>query len=156
MSFRPLAVRWFVFFLLLGGASLAPAQENQRRYLPRSLLAAFRDVIKEPAKSTVQVYSDGYRAALGAIVRSDGHIVTKASELKGKIECQLSNESQKREAKVVARDPATDLAVLKIDAKNLPTVRLGNPDELRVGEWVVAIGAPFGFDNTVTAGIVSA
>ena len=59
-------------------------------------------------------------------------------------------------AKVVGVDEQTDVAVLKIDAKNLPTVRLGDPDKLRPGEWVVAIGSPFGFENSVTAGIVSA
>ena len=55
-----------------------------------------------------------------------------------------------------ARDPKTDVAVLKIDAKNLPVVTLGNTKDLRVGEWVLAIGSPFGFENTVTAGVVSA
>ena len=59
-------------------------------------------------------------------------------------------------AKVVGVDEQTDVAVLKIDAKNLPTVRLGDPSKLRPGEWVVAIGSPFGFENSVTAGIVSA
>src|SRR6478736_7631068 len=96
--------------------------QDRGRDLPRWLLDAFREVISEPAKSTVQVYSDGYRSALGAIVRPDGHVVTKASELKGKIECQLAGESQKREARIVARDSATDLAILKIEANNLPVV----------------------------------
>jgi serine protease Do len=60
------------------------------------------------------------------------------------------------EAKVLGQDEKTDVAVLKIDAKNLPAVRLGRAEDLQVGEWVAAIGAPFGFDNSVTAGIVSA
>jgi serine protease Do len=59
-------------------------------------------------------------------------------------------------AQVIGTDPQTDVAVLKIDAENLPAVRLGSPDSVRVGEWVVAIGSPFGFENSVTAGIVSA
>ena len=59
-------------------------------------------------------------------------------------------------AKIVGVDKPTDVAVVKIDAKNLPVVRLGDPLKLRPGEWVVAIGSPFGFDNSVTAGIVSA
>jgi serine protease Do len=56
---------------------------------------------------------------------------------------------------VLGADKATDIAVVKIDARGLPTVRLGDPSKIRVGEWVVAIGSPFGFENTVTAGIVS-
>src|SRR4029079_15596811 len=59
-------------------------------------------------------------------------------------------------AKVLGTDPKTDVAVLKINAGNLPVVSLGSSDNLRVGEWVLAIGAPFGFENTVTAGVVSA
>src|SRR5690606_14842043 len=59
-------------------------------------------------------------------------------------------------AKVLGSDPATDVAVLKIDAKNLPTVPLGNSRSLQTGEWVLAIGSPFGLESTVTAGVVSA
>jgi hypothetical protein len=64
----------------------------------RKLWAAFADVVKAPSKSTVQVYCDGYRAALGAIVRSDGYIVTKASELKGKLQCELRDSAGKLDA----------------------------------------------------------
>jgi serine protease Do len=66
--------------------------------------------------------------------------------------------TDKREfkAKVVGLDKLTDVAVLRIDARNLPVLRLGDPARARVGEWVVAIGSPFGFENSVTAGIVSA
>src|SRR5437762_2909250 len=99
----------------------------------RKLWAAFADVVKAPSKSTVQVYCDGYRAALGAVVRSDGYIVTKASELKGKLECQLAGESQKREARIVARDPATDLAILKIEAKDLPVVPWSSGESPGIG-----------------------
>ena len=60
------------------------------------------------------------------------------------------------QAKVLGVDPKTDVAVLKIEAKNLPVVPLGNTRDLRVGEWVLAIGSPFGFENSVTAGVVSA
>ena len=66
--------------------------------------------------------------------------------------------TDKREfkAKVIGTDPKTDIAVIKIEGKNLPVVKLGKSDDVKVGEWVAAIGAPFGLDNTVTAGIVSA
>ncbi len=57
-------------------------------------------------------------------------------------------------AKVLGADPKTDVAVLKIDAKDLPVVAIGKPSDLRVGEWVLAIGSPFGFENSVTAGVV--
>jgi serine protease Do len=60
------------------------------------------------------------------------------------------------EAELIGSDPDTDVAVIKIDAKNLPVVNIGSSDKLRVGEWVLAIGSPFGFDHSVTAGIVSA
>src|SRR5262245_40427087 len=107
--------------LLCGGlllAALMPLRllaQDQRRQLPRAFVNVFSEVMKEAARGTVEVYSDGSRAALGAIVRSDGHIATKASEILnkngepyGKIECQLSFEKQRREALVVGRDPKTD------------------------------------------------
>src|SRR5262249_38087433 len=68
---------------------------------------------------------------------------------------KLSDKTEKR-ARVIGADKATDVAVLKIDAKNLPVTRLGDSDKLQVGEWVLAIGSPFGLDYTATQGIVSA
>lgn len=114
------------------------------------VLAAFRDVVAQPAKSTVQVYCDGYRAALGAIVDSKGYIVTKSSELKGKIECQLF-DGQRLEAAVVGRDPGLDLAVLKISAKDLPVVPWTDSETLPVGSWLATptIGDP------IAIGVVS-
>jgi serine protease Do len=143
---------WSIGCVLVIAASSGAAQEQQRRHLPRSLMAAFREVISEPAKSTVQVYCDNYRAALGAVVRSDGHIVTKASELKGKIECQLANESARREAKIVARDSATDLAILKIDAKDLPVVPWSGTEIPTVGSWLATPGLT---QDPLTVGVVS-
>ena len=67
----------------------------------------------------------------------------------------LSDRSEHK-AKLVGADPRSDVAVLKIEAKNLPTLKLGDSNKLKVGEWVLAIGSPFGFDHSVTAGIVSA
>jgi serine protease Do len=93
----------------------------------------------------------------GFIVSSDGLILTNAHVVRDGTEV-IVRLTDKREfkAKVVGADPQTDVAVLKIDAANLPTVKIGDPNAVRVGEWVVAIGSPYGFDNTVTAGIVSA
>jgi serine protease Do len=94
----------------------------------------------------------------GFVIRKDGivvtnnHVVDNAKEITVRL-----SDGRKYTAKVLGRDPKTDLAVLKIDPKgDLPVVRLGDSEQLKVGEWVVAIGNPFGLDNTVTAGIVSA
>lgn len=93
----------------------------------------------------------------GFIVSSDGYILTNTHVVDGadEVTVKLSDRREFR-AKVVGSDEKTDVALLKIDARNLPKVTIGNPDRLRVGEWVLAIGAPFGFENSVTAGIVSA
>jgi len=93
----------------------------------------------------------------GFVVTADGYILTNAHVVENAEEV-IVKMTDRREytAKVVGTDPSTDVAVLKIDAKNLPTVKLGDPSKLRPGEWVIAIGSPFGFENSVTAGIVSA
>ena len=93
----------------------------------------------------------------GFIVSPDGLVLTNAHVVKGASEVivKLTDRREFR-AKVLGSDPKTDVAVLKIDAKNLPTVRLGSTRDLQVGEWVLAIGSPFGFENSVTAGVVSA
>ena len=93
----------------------------------------------------------------GFIISSDGYILTNnhVVEDANKITVKLSNDKE-LSAKVVGRDPETDVAVIKIDANNLPVVQLGDSDKLKVGEWVIAIGNPFGLSHTVTAGIVSA
>jgi serine protease Do len=93
----------------------------------------------------------------GFIVSEDGYVLTNAHVVDG-AEHVMVRLTDRREfkAKVVGIDKQTDIAVLKIDAKSLPVVKLGKSSEANVGEWVVAIGSPFGFDNSVTAGIVSA
>jgi len=93
----------------------------------------------------------------GFIVSQEGYILTNAHVVAGadKITVRLTDKREFK-AKVVGADRSTDVAVLKIEAEGLPTVVAGDPDTLRVGEWVVAIGSPFGFSNSVTAGIVSA
>ncbi|MEX1167786.1 MAG: Do family serine endopeptidase [Hydrogenophaga sp.] len=93
----------------------------------------------------------------GFILSADGLIMTNAHVVEGADEL-LVTLADKREfkAKVVGADKRTDVAVVKIEARGLPTVKIGDVGNLRVGEWVMAIGSPFGLDNTVTAGIVSA
>ena len=93
----------------------------------------------------------------GIIVRQDGYIVTNNHVIRGANRIQVSLSDQKEyQATIVGRDVETDLAVLKIDADGLQPANWGSSDDLSVGEWVVAIGSPFGLDQTVTAGIVSA
>lgn len=93
----------------------------------------------------------------GFVISADGYILTNAHVVGGSNGITVSL-SDKREfsAKIIGIDKRTDLALLKIDATGLPKVIQGNPEELKVGEWVIAIGSPFGFDSSVTAGIVSA
>ncbi len=93
----------------------------------------------------------------GFIISADGFILTNAHVVEGAddITVRLTDKREFR-AKVIGADRRTDIALLKIEATGLPRVALGDPSRLRVGEWVIAIGSPFGFDNSVTAGIVSA
>lgn len=93
----------------------------------------------------------------GVIIRPDGYIVTNNHVIAGAdvIEVTLEN-NQVYKASLVGTDPATDIALLKIDADNLPALELGNSDALRLGEWVLAIGSPYDLRSTITAGIVSA
>ena len=93
----------------------------------------------------------------GFIVSPDGLILTNAHVVDGAQEVTVKlTDRREFKAKVLGADAQTDVAVIKIDAKELPTVRLGDPSRVRVGEPVLAIGSPYGFENTVTAGIVSA
>jgi serine protease Do len=93
----------------------------------------------------------------GFIVASDGYILTNAHVVADASEVTVRlTDRREFTAKVIGVDRRTDVAVIKIAGKDLPTVRIGDPSRLRPGEWVVAIGSPFGFDNSVTAGIVSA
>jgi serine protease Do len=98
-----------------------------------------------------QSTGSGFILAADGYVLTNAHVVDDASEVTVKL-------SDKREfrAKVIGTDKRTDVALLKIEATGLPKVTIGDPDKLRVGEWVAAIGKPFGLENTITAGIVSA
>jgi serine protease Do len=93
----------------------------------------------------------------GFIVGSDGIILTNAHVVRDATEVNVKLKDRREfRAKVLGSDAKTDVAVLKIDARNLPTVPLGRSSDLKVGEWVLAIGSPFGLDSSVTAGVVSA
>ena len=93
----------------------------------------------------------------GFIISADGYILTNAHVVESADEINVRlTDKREFKAKVIGLDKRTDLAVIRIEGTSLPVVRFGDPTKLKVGEWVVAIGSPFGFDNTVTAGIVSA
>lgn len=93
----------------------------------------------------------------GVIITSDGYVVTNNHVIEGaeKLEVML-NDNSTYNATIVGSDASSDVALLKIDGENLPTIPFGDSDALKVGEWVLAVGNPFGFTSTVTAGIVSA
>ncbi|ANC02142.1 DegQ family serine endoprotease [Pseudomonas sp. MH2] len=111
---------------------------------PRSPRGGDRQREAQSLGSGFIISSDGY-------VLTNNHVVADADE----IIVRLSDRSE-LQAKLVGTDPRTDVALLKVDGKNLPTVKLGDSEKLKVGEWVLAIGSPFGFDHSVTKGIVSA
>ena len=92
----------------------------------------------------------------GFIISADGYILTNAHVVDDADEINVRLiDKREFKAKVIGADKRTDVALIKIDAAGLPVVKFGDPNKLKVGEWVLAIGSPFGFDNTVTAGIVS-
>ncbi len=93
----------------------------------------------------------------GVIVSQDGYIVTNNHVVQDAVSIEVVlNDKRTYTAKLIGRDPSTDLAVIKIDEQNLPTIPYGNSDNVQVGEWVLAVGNPFNLTSTVTAGIVSA
>ncbi|WKZ12368.1 MAG: DegQ family serine endoprotease [Gammaproteobacteria bacterium] len=110
----------------------------------------FRGLPAPPARPMTGQGS-GFIISADGLVLTNAHVVDDADEVTVKL-------TDKREftAQVLGKDKLTDVAVLRIDAHDLPFVQFGNPEDLQVGEWVVAIGSPFGFENSVTAGIVSA
>ena len=93
----------------------------------------------------------------GVIISSDGYIVTNNHVVEGADELTITlNDNREFSARIVGTDKQTDLALLKVNATNLPTLPVGDSDKLKVGEWVIAVGNPYNLNNTVTAGIVSA
>jgi serine protease Do len=93
----------------------------------------------------------GFIVSADGVILTNAHVVSEADEVIVKL-----TDKREFKAKVTGIDKLSDVAVLKVDAKNLPTVKIGDSQHARVGEWVIAIGSPFGFENTVTAGIISA
>ena len=104
-----------------------------------------------PSEVPTQGQGSGFIVGADGVILTNAHVVQGASEVTVKL-----TDRREFRAKVLGSDPATDIAVLRIEAKDLPAVKLGDPARTRVGDWVVAIGSPFGFENSVSAGIVSA
>jgi serine protease Do len=123
----------FQFFRRFQGQMNPRGQQQQQRDVP------------------VRAQGSGFIVDPSGIIITNAHVVKDAKEVTVKL-----TDRREYRAKVLGADAKTDIAVLKIDAKNLPVLALGNTKDLKVGEWVLAIGSPFGFENTVTAGVVSA
>ena len=122
-----------------------PAFEFFKRFIPR------------PPSGGVPREFENKSLGSGFIISSDGYILTNAHVVDSADEVTVRlTDKREFKAKTIGADKRTDVALLKIEASNLPAVKLADPNLLKVGEWVVAIGSPFGFDNSVTAGIVSA
>lgn len=152
-------------------ASPAPAAAAAAAAATPALLPDFRSLaeqhgaavvnisVTQAAKGPLALTDGGLLRGQGSgfLVSADGLVLTNAHVVDGaaKVTVKLTDRRE-FQAKVIGKDAKSDVAVLKIDARNLPAVRIGDPANLRPGEWVVAIGAPFGFENSVTAGIVSA
>ncbi|PIE99418.1 MAG: deoxyribonuclease HsdR, partial [Paludibacter sp.] len=93
----------------------------------------------------------------GVIISEDGYIVTNNHVVEGATEIEVTlNDKRTFKAELIGTDPSTDVALIKVEAKDLPTIAFGNSDDIKVGEWVLAVGNPFNLTSTVTAGIVSA
>jgi serine protease Do len=125
-----------------------PAFEFFKRFGPRGGLPGAPNMPREFENKSL---------GSGFIISADGYILTNAHVVDGADEVVVKlTDKRELKAKVIGADKRTDVALIKIEASGLPAVRLGDPSRLRVGEWVVAIGSPFGFESSVTAGIVSA
>ena len=137
--------------------SADPAGEgNQQPYSEEDIPELFRRFFDVPDNPQYG-QPDRRGAGSGFIIEADGYIVTNHHVVDGADEIIVRLADRREfQAKLVGSDPTSDIALLKVEAQNLPTLTLGNSAELQAGEWVAAIGSPFNFEQTITAGIVSA
>ncbi|WP_221799085.1 DegQ family serine endoprotease [Oceanobacter mangrovi] len=133
---------------------------SERYGLPEDMPEIFRHFFGTPmpsphggggAEQEKTSLGSGFIISKDGYILTNNHVIADADEIVVRL-----NDRRELDAKVIGADESTDLALLKVEASNLPIVELGDSDKLEVGEWVVAIGSPFGFDYSVTAGIVSA
>ena len=154
-DFTPLIKRYgpaVVKISVIEKAAGSSTGQSQNPFGPNSPFAPFFHGFPFQGPQQAPVRGEGS----GFIIRPDGVILTNAHVVAGasKVTVEL-RDRREYPGKVIGMDKVSDVAVVKIDANDLPTVKLGNSNSLQVGQWVLAIGAPFGFDNTATAGIVS-
>src|ERR1700704_6404347 len=126
-------------------------QEFFRRFIPRQQPGVPGPGQGPGPRSESRSLGSGFILSADGYIMTNAHVVDSADEINVRF-----TDKREFKAKVIGADKRTDVALIKIEASGLPAVRFGDPSKLKVGEWVVAIGAPFGFENTVTAGIVSA
>ena len=131
--------------------------KEQLRRLPKEFSEFFKNMPQGPHGFQFERKHKSQAQGSGFITSNDGYIITNTHVVNNahKITVRLSDKRE-FQAKVIGMDKLSDIALLKIEANNLPFVTMGNSDKLDVGEWVVAIGTPFGFDYTATQGIISA
>ena len=134
-----------------------PKNQQLPEGLPPEMEELFKHFFNDPNGGGLGGEEEAQSLGSGFIISQDGyiltnhHVVNNADEIVVKL-----TDRRELVAKVIGSDARTDIAVLKVQASGLPVVNIGSPDALKVGEWVLAIGSPFGFDQSVTAGIVSA
>ncbi len=137
-------------------------REVQQQYYSSPFDQLFRDYYGnkyQPQQRQQQAEPQQQRAGSGSgvIITADGYIATNNHVIDGADKVEVVLDDRRRyDAEVIGRDPTTDLALLKINEKELPYIEFGNSDDLKIGEWVLAVGNPFDLTSTVTAGIVSA
>jgi serine protease Do len=137
------------------GFSDPQMQDFLRRFFGEDFAPNPRSPNRPGPKNSEEKINSGQGS--GFIISSDGLVMTNAHVVEGADEVLVTlTDKRELKAKVLGADKASDIAVLRVEAKNLPSVKIGDINRLKVGEWVMAIGSPFGLENSVTAGIVSA
>jgi len=133
--------------------NISVTYESSPRVVLRSLPGDLKQYFRLPPRpDTVQT-----GVGSGFVIEPDGYILTNAHVVDGAREINVKfSDKQERNARVIGVDPLSDIALIKVDAKALPTAKIGQADTLRVGQWVLAIGSPFGFEQSASQGIVSA
>lgn len=150
-DFRPLAAEASKAVVNISASAKSKVTYSQQQ-VPEIFRRFFGDDFNfAPPPQERQSFGSGF------IISKDGYVLTNNHVVQGadKVTVRL-NDRRELDAEVVGTDPRSDVALLKIDAGDLPVLKIGDPSQLQVGEWVLAIGSPFGFDYSVTAGIVSA